>query len=260
MVEKYFRSLEASKLKSQQEDKEALLQGITKENVYLVESLEYTYFSLGIISYCYHGNVELSKKYFYQATLCTEWNMEHYDEYKEKLYPELVTTYSYPSLYYAILSCNKEHRKKRAELFGKYAELEKNDYFSNILLGYSLKYVILNDKQMANQWLDELEKAKGKRGMKQFVEGHGNAMRGIINEDAELFQLGLKKMLSTYVARMKREGNELHQYFAYEAIALALLAKERNISIDIEHNLLPKEYLEETEIDYSKITMYEQLE
>ena len=64
---------------------------------------------------------------------------------------------------------------------------------------------------------------------------------------------GLEFMLRHHVGRMKRDGRKKEQYFAYDSVALAMLAKERGINITVKHELLPEEYLEQTEIDYSAI-------
>lgn len=251
----YFEEIESFDIQKSNRIKQNIRKGISHKNLYEVDSLEGNYYSLGTINFCYHNNIAEGKKFFYQASLCHEWTMEHYEEYQNNLEAESVTTYSYPKLYDAILSGNTEHRNKMAELFGRYAHLEQNEFLANKLLGYSLKYVILDDKQNANKWLDDLENAKSKRGMKQYVEGHGRAMRGLINYDEEEFNIGLKNMLKAHVARMKREGNTLEQFFAYDSVALAMIAKERGIKVTVKHELLPDEYFVETDINYNEITM-----
>ena len=145
-----------------------------------------------------------------------------------------------------------------AELFGSYKELEKNESLSNELLGYGLKYLILNDKEQAREYIEKLENCKSKKGMKQFVEGHARVYKGIIEQDTEEFNAGLSFMLRNHVARMKRNGNTLEQYFAYDSVALAMIAKDRGINITVEHELLPMSYLEKTDIDYSEIKLFEE--
>ena len=93
--------------------------------------------------------------------------------------------------------------------------------------------------------------------MKQFVEGHARVYKGIIEQDAEEFNAGLSFMLRNHVARMKRNGNTLEQYFAYDSVALAMIAKDRGIEITVKHELLPMSYLEKTDIDYSEIKLFE---
>lgn len=58
---------------------------------------------------------------------------------------------------------------------------------TNKLPGYSLKYVILDDVQKANEWLDQLVQERDSRGMKQLFSGQGKAMRGLINRNEEEF-------------------------------------------------------------------------
>lgn len=252
----YFEELERDENARILESAARLKKGIFLRNVYEIVSLEDDYATLGTIDFCYKHDVTEGKRMFYKSSLCQAWLMEHYDEYKNKLCLENVTTYSYPTLYYGILSGNKNHMFKRAELFGKYVHMEQDEFLANKLLGYSLKYVMLNDVENANRWIEELQKVRNKRGMKQLATGQGIAMRGIINNNEEEFNEGLLKMLKNHVGRMKREGDCLLQFFAYDSVALAMLAKERGINVTVKHDLLPDEYFVETDIDYDEITLF----
>ncbi len=211
--------------------------------------------TIAIVDFCYKKDIVDGKKNFYAATLCREWFYEEFSKGRYEVSAYYVTTYAYESLYNAILCGNRQRAIHMAELFGKYSELEEKDLLTTKLPGYSLKYVILDDVQKANEWLDQLEQAKDKRGMKQLFNGHGRAMRGLINCDEAEFNDGLLTMLKNHVGRMKRQGNDLEQYFAYDSVALAMLARERGIPVTVKHNLLPEEYFVETNIDYDKITM-----
>ncbi len=219
----------------------------------LIMSIGEDYAMYGMVRFC-DNHIEEGKIAFYKALLCDKWLMENYVDYAEIIYPERINAYSYPILFYGILSGNMEITRERAELFGKYKNEEEGVHPYSRLLGFSLKYVILNDISKANEWLDLLDREKETRGMKEMVNGHGRAMRGLINLDEKEFNKGLEKMLKTNVSRMKKEGNTLEQYFAYDSVALAMLAKARGINVTVEHELLPTEYFIETSIEYNKIT------
>ena len=251
----YFEQIELEGIASVLESKFRLKKGISCKNVCEIEALEYNYEALAIINFYYKHNIVEGKTLFYQASLCRECLIEHYDKYEKVISVENVTTYSYPTLYHGILSGNKEHMLKRAKLFGKYSYLEQNEFLANKLLGYALKYVILNDVENANKWLDELQKVKDKRGMKQLATGQGRAMRGLINHDEKEFNAGILTMLKNHVGRMKKEGDFLLQFFAYDSVALVMLAKDREINVTVKHELLPDEYFLETNMDYDTITM-----
>ena len=251
----YFEQIEFEGTASVLESKCRLKKGISCKNICEIEALEYNYETLAIVNLYYKHNIVEGKTLFYRASLCRECLIEHYDKYEKMISVENVTTYSYPTLYNGILSGNKEHMLKRAKLFGQYSHLEQNEFLPNKLLGYALKYVILNDAENANKWLDELQKVKDKRGMKQLASGHGTAMRGLINHNEEEFNGGLLTMLKNHVRRMKKEGDFLLEFFAYDSVALAMLAKDRGINVTVKHELLPDEYFLETNIDYDTITM-----
>lgn len=219
----------------------------------LIMSIGKDYAMYGMICFC-DNRIEEGKIDFYKALLCDKWLMENYVDYTEIIYPGRINAYSYPVLFYGILSGNMEIARERAELFGKYKNEEEGVYPYCRLLGFSLKYVILNDIPKANEWLDLLDKEKETRGMKEMVNGHGRAMRGLINLDEKEFNKGLEKMLKTHVSRMKKQGYTLEQYFAYDSVAFAMLAKARGINVTVEHELLPTEYFIETSIEYDEIT------
>lgn len=249
----YFESIEVDRYEDIKLNEQMIKKGISEKNVYTLEWLEFDYSTLAIVQVCLHCDFEKAKEYYYTASLIRTWIIENYAKYREQISVNMVTTYSYLTLYYGILSGNFEHAKYRATLFGKYSELETDEFEANMLLGYTLKYVILNDKENALIWSDKLNKLKDKRGMKQLVAGHGRAMWGLIEMDEKEFNAGLQTMLKNHVGRMKKSGDALEEYFAFDSVALAMLAKERGIQITVKHDLLPMEYLEYTNIDYKKI-------
>lgn len=209
---------------------------------------------LGIIEMFYKRNIVNGRKCFYVASKMKEWEYNKFLQKTYNIYNEEVTTYSYEILYFAILSGNKKQRNIIANYLGSFEEEEKEECnLVNTLLGYSLKYVVLDDTDNAIKYINQLEENKSKRGMKQIAEGHARALKGLIERNEKEFNKGLEFMLKHHVARMKRDGRKLEQYFAFDSVALAMLAKEREINITVEHELLPKEYLEDTDIDYSSI-------
>lgn len=45
--------------------------------------------------------------------------------------------------------------------------------------------------------------------MKQYVEGHARAFRGLVQRDEDEINKGLEFMLKHHVSRMKRDGRKL---------------------------------------------------
>lgn len=250
----YYIELYTSTTKSI-EKAQALLRNNSGNIPYLYKGIEGKKHILGILEFLLNNNIVESKKNFYRSTLAREWTYEAYDKEEYEIDKEYVTTYVYESLFYAILSGQMERAIYMANLFGGRKEAEKDDFFSNILLGYGLKYVILDDKENAYEYINKLEESKEKRGMKQFYSGYRRVYKGIIDRDENEFKEGLLFMLKNHKSRMKKNGNTLEQYFAYDSIALAMIAKERGLKIDIVHELLPLEFLETSEIDYSKLSI-----
>lgn len=225
----------------------------------LMRTLEFCYKSLGMIDVIYNRNIVEGRKKYFLASMAREWYYREYRNEKYNIDSQEVTTYAYESLFYSVLSGNREWAKHMANLFGSYKELEVNEFLANELLGYGLKYVIIDDKEQAREYIQRLEENKNKTGMKQYVSGYARAYRGIVECDEDEFNQGILFMLKNHAARMKKNGREFEGLFAYDSVALAMIAKDRGIEIKVEHELLPMNCLEETDIDYSSLKLFENL-
>lgn len=212
--------------------------------------------SIGMLEYCYHNNIRRSKVSFYKSTIAREWTYNAYEKKEYEIDKNYITTYVYKSLFNAVLSGSKERVIYMANLFGGRIEEEKDDFLPNILLGYGLKYVILDNKQECYRYINQLEENKDKRGMKQYYNGYYKVYKGIIDRNEEMFNDGLLFMLKNHKQRMKKNGNTLEQYFAYDSIALSMIAKDRGINITVKHEMLPMEYLEPVDLIYSEIKLF----
>ena len=225
---------------------------------YIYDAVESDQKSLGILEYCYKNNIIESKKSFYKSTLAREWIYDAYEKKEYKIDTNDVSTYAYESLFNAVLSGSRERAIYMANLFGGRVEEEKDDFLLNVLLGYGLKYVILDEKEKAYEYINKLEENKDKRGMKQYYNGYGRVYKGIIDRNEEEVNEVLKFMIKNHKTRMKKNGYTLEQYFAYDSIALAMIAKERRLNINVVNELLPMEYLEPTNINYNEIYLFEE--
>jgi hypothetical protein len=206
----------------------------------------------GMLEVFYKHNLVEGRKYFYKSTLASEWNCIEFPRIGRWVssFSWEIPTSAYESMYSAILSADKTRMRRMAELFGRYTEYEAyvpKENLGNEISGYALKYVILDDKQNALKAIERMEENKTN------VEGHCRAFRGLVERDAELFNKGLTYILNHHVARMEDDFKRLEKYFCYDGVALAMLAMDRGIEITATHELLPKEFLESTQIDYAGI-------
>lgn len=241
------------------EDLEEISKLIKNENAnlpLLYSDIEFDETILGITNFLINKDVIESKKNFYKATLAREWIYNSYDNNSFKIDQCEVTTYVYKSLFYAILSGSKEKMINLAKLFGGRIEEEKDDYLPNILIGYGLKYLILGDKKNFEKYAIDFESNKNKRGMKQIYEGYYKTYKGILDKDEKIFNEGLKCLLKNHRANMKKNANTIEMYFAYDSIALAILARNQGLEITVKHELLPIEFLEDSLIDYKSVSLF----
>lgn len=222
-----------------------------------VEFLDLTFGAMGAAELYYKHNLTEGRKAFYKATLAREW---FYNEFPQKVYqisPENVSSYAYDSLYNAILCGNMERARYMAGLFGSICLDGIIEHQANVLLGYGLKYTILDEKLYAMEYIQKIEMSSNRRGMKQYIEGHARAFRGLIERNVEEFNRGLEFMLKHHIARLRKgmvPGRD--EFFAYDSVALAMLAKDRGIAITVKHDLLPMEYLENTNINYAELQLF----
>lgn len=210
---------------------------------------------LGKIEMFYKKNIAEGRKCFYQAALAREWLYTEFPKKEYEIEPYLVSTYAYESLYHAILSASKEKAVRMAQLYGSIEVADLEEFLPTVLLGYGLKYVILDDRVHALEYVQKIEAEKRKQGMKQYADGHARAYRGIVERDETELNRGLEYMLKHHVARMRRNGNYLEEFFAYDSVALAMLARDRGIAVTVKHDLLQVEYLEDSDIDYAQLEL-----
>lgn len=142
---------------------EEVLQMITNPTTNLLESvntLQINYKILGMIEFAYYKDIKKGRIAYYKASLAREWYYKEFPLGKYNIDKFQVTTYSYESLFYSILSGNREWAVHMANLFGSYKELETDEFLANELLGYGLKYVILDDKEHAEETAIDYSKLK----------------------------------------------------------------------------------------------------
>ncbi|MBO5500214.1 MAG: immunity 49 family protein [Bacteroidales bacterium] len=254
-VEKYFEELYESTLNHINKVYEKIKSNKRISMDYVIYSLESDFNCLGILELCYRKDLKAGRECFYKATLAREWFFEQIRKKEYEVSLDNVDCYTFPHLYDAILSGNKERAIYMAELFGS-IEVSEKIKPAVLMLGYGLKYTILDDKEKTLEYVKMMEENKTKSGMKQYVAGEARAFRGLVERDEVEFNEGLEYMLTHHIGRMRREGSDLDEYFATGSVALAMLAKDRGINITVKHNLLREEYLQEVEVDYSGLKLY----
>lgn len=254
-VKQYFEELYESTLNSINKSYEMINSNRRINMDYVIYSLESDFKRLGIIEFCYRKNLKAGREYFYKATLARECFFEQLQKKEYAVSLNYVNCYKFNKLYDAILSGNRERVIYMAELFGS-IEVPGKIKPAVLMLGYGLKYTILDDREKTLEYVNMMEDNKTKSGMKQYVAGEARAFRGLVERDEVEFNEGLEYMLKHHIGRMRREGSDLDQYFATSSVALAMLAKDRGINITVNHNLLCDEYLDEVEVDYSELKLY----
>ncbi len=222
-----------------------------------VIALEQSNEILGKIELFYKHNLVEGRKCFYKASLAREWFYIEFPKKEHDIESYYISSFAYESLYNAILSADKGQAIRMAQLYGSIEVKDVEEFLPNMLLGYGLKYIILDDKVNAMEYIRKIDDNKSKRGMKQYSEGHARAYEGIIERDETEFNKGLEYMLKHHVARMRRNGKYLEEFFAYDSVALAMLARDRGIAITVKHNLLPIDFLKDTDIDYAELRLFD---
>ena len=202
---------------------------------------EREYILLGLASIIGHKDVKEGKIFFYRAMLYRKWIYEHYERYEDYYDYYEMNSDIYRNLYYVVIAGNWDMAKIIAEFFKENHKLDEDCDLYSIELGTIMENIILDNKDEANRAIDKLEALSSSKGYKKMAEGQAIAMRGLVNNDEVMFNNGLQQMLKNHVAKIKREGHGIWEYFAYDSLALALIAKRKGMNITAEHELLPAE-------------------
>jgi tetratricopeptide (TPR) repeat protein len=152
-------------------------------------------------------------------------------------------------LEYAIISEDLPLIKDIAKMLGGRGDLDSAEIDEIAYhVGYALKYVTLDRCDAAINHLKELLKLNPI----DYIIDYANVLVGIAEGDSDKVNTSISSMLKEY-SKLKSKANFAEEFICLSAIALAKLAESKNLVINIDDGLAPKEIIASTEIEYEVI-------
>lgn len=209
-------------------------------------SLGTSFATLGICEYLINQDITDMKNYLYNAVVAAERTLKIYDAKKNNKITIGLSMMNFQSLYYGIISEHMESIFSFATLMGGRKEAEDGATTIHVInLGYTLKYITLDDYTKAGFYL---EKIKG-RALEKYNYGLIEILEGIINGNTQLVEEGLKKRLK-YHSRSNQFLDCPEQFLSIEVIALAKLAGMKGLKVTLNDELAPMEIIEQGDVPY----------
>lgn len=197
---------------------------------------------LAVGEYVLNNDVGSMKNYFFNAAIAQEKAIKYFDAHDDAKAGGFVSMLSYRELFYSIISDSVDLQIRYANLMGgrnAIDRLDTDEYTYN--WGYALKYAVLGDDNLALMHVDKLNDSKRQHFSK--------CLRAIIqkneNEVNELLCEIIKKHRTN-----KSNKNTTQELLCTAAIALAKLAINKGIVVDIDDVIAPKEIIDNTKVDY----------
>lgn len=202
--------------------------------------------SLGICEYLINHNTEMSKNYFYNSVVAARRVLELYDANNGLEVTMGVSMMNFWSLYQGIISENEEATIAFAEVMGGRDEMEKKATTKHVYnLGYALKYIVLNENDKAENYVQQIEKNKSDT----YNVGLDEIFRGLLELDNAKTQSGLEKRLANH-KRSREFKNTPDEFFSIEVVALTKLAESKGLKIDLDDVIAPREVIEKSTVNF----------
>lgn len=202
--------------------------------------------SLGICEYLINSNTEMLKNYFYNSVVAARRVLDLYDEKNGLVVTMGVSMMNFWSLYQGIISENQEATIAFAQAMGGRDEMEKKATTKHVYnLGYALKYIVLNENEKAEKYVQQIQKNRAD----EYNVGLEEIFRGLLELDNAITQSGLEKRLDNH-KRSREFKNTPDEFFSIEIIALTKIAESKGLKIDLDDVIAPREVIEMSTVNF----------
>ncbi len=225
-----------------------------KNGGWTYEGIANNYKLLAVGEVIYNKDYIKAKEYFYLSAKISEYLLLQIEKKDERISLDFASMHEYKSIYLALLSDNEGLAVSLAKLLGGRPKAEEDDYNVFRIVGYLLKYLLLNQEELLTSYLEKLEKQLTKKN-----DGYDTALlktyKAIYKKDLNEIEEGLKNLLKSHkkVGDFKHTENE---FVSIEVLGILKLLKKRGITIDISNELVPMEFLEEDKLTYPEIDYF----
>jgi hypothetical protein len=197
-----------------------------------------------------NSDVIKSKQNFFLAAKIQEILFQKYNANQDSIPYDYVNADTYTRLFISLICDNNEQIVSLARLYGGRPKEEKDDYLFYLLIGYSTKYLILNDFPKAKEYIEKLKSMETKKDLKMYT-GYGIVLKGIFDKDQNSVNDGLKFMIECH-KKLKDFDETPEELLSIAVLGLAKLAIRHGIKLDIDDVVAPKIIIERQQIEYPK--------
>ncbi len=236
------------------EIKEILQSARKEKEYYSYPELAMQYSKIAREQYVFHKQFEEGRKNAFRAALCQALVLEHYHELGICFDLFLLHHYTANQICFALMADHEKLAKRIAMDMEIHPEINEDidEYF--LYPARALKYVVLDEKEKAEEVLAVWDSTKMKSKTKKMYESHGLAYKALLYRDEKMFNEALPKMFACHdKLRVETYGHTYWHEFSYEAIGLTMLARKRGMNVTVRHELLKDDYLQNIAIDYEAL-------
>ncbi|KNY28860.1 hypothetical protein [Pseudobacteroides cellulosolvens] len=198
---------------------------------------------LGIGEIILKEDFKKAKVYFYYAAKAQEAIYTMYDSKQNNISADFVSTVFYPKLFLALLSDQDKIIQSLAQLFGGREKEEIDDDSIDKCIGYSIKYILLNQDITEKAYIKELKELSNAKEL-SWDKSYALTLLGIVNKDSSLVNEGLNFVVECH-KKLKSDIKETpEELLCIPALGLAKMALKKGIDVSLNDSAIPMGVLE----------------
>ncbi|OOE12566.1 hypothetical protein [Fictibacillus arsenicus] len=208
------------------------------------------YCVIGIGEICLNNDILAAKKNFYLAGKIQEILFQKYDNKEMKISSSFVSVSmnKYNRLLLAILSDSEELTFSVSHLLGGRTKEETehgHPFINNV--GYTIKYIALNEDKKAMEYIENFKKIKYQKKVKPY-ENYIQVLNGIVERDESVVNEGLNLLIEEH-----KKNHTINELISITALGLGKLAESKGIKVNINDQIAPYSVLKRDNINFPNL-------
>lgn len=215
----------------------------SRNQMLIMLGLEGTLRTIAVCRYVLFGDVDGFRQYM-RESLDVNFSMVDRYEQGESNFATAVNTYGYASLFNALAVGEHALAERFVERWTTHSLPKRGEHPFARLLAHAL-YRVVMDHSEADQRVTDFE-AYFAAGKDKASRGYGTTLRGIVNRDPALTDIGLAEILNGHKRLSSGSGRfalTVDEDLCVWGVGLANLARMKRLSVDPKHPLVPSALL-----------------
>lgn len=199
--------------------------------------------TIAVCRYALFGDVDGFRQYM-RESLDVNFSMVDRYELGERDFSEAVNAYGYTGLFNALAVGEQALAGRFVERWMNHPLPERGEHPFARLLAHAL-YCVVTDHSEADQRVTEFEEYFA-TGKDKASRGYGTTLRGIVNRDLALTEIGFAELLNGHKHLSSGSGRfvlTVDEDLCVWGIGLANLARMKRLAVDPKHSLVPSALL-----------------